>query len=648
VRRQLNNGKERKNSAIGNRQGSSGASPKTHRASTGPTGVIDPQSAEDPAIGRLRRLLPTAWAIIRPYWSSEDRWAGWGLLLVVVALSLGMVHISVLFNQWNNAFYTALQEKNNTVFLHQLLRLSWLVGLTIFFAVYQLYLNQMLEIRWRRWLTERYLRAWLADGAYYRMQLVAGETDNPDQRIAEDVHLLVSHTLGLFIGGMRALVSLVAFVAILWALSGTLTVPLGWSSLTLPGYLVWAAILYAIAGTWLTDRIGRPLVRLNFDKQRCEADFRFGLVRFRENTEGVALYRGEADEFRGFRERFEAVVANWWNIMRRQKRLTYFTAGYGQAAWIFPSVMAAPRYFRGELALGGLMQTIGAFSQVQDSLSFFVQSYKQIAEWCSVVERLSGFERALERVRIQAAIGGGVRHADTDTTRLTVQDVDLYLPDGQPLLANVNLSLFSGDTVLLGGASGSGKSTLLRAIAGIWPFGRGEIRGPRDRRVLFLPQKPYLPIGTLREVVSYPMPASGVDDATLGETLKAVGLPELAGRLDEAGHWALQLSPGEQQRIAFARALVQKPDWLFLDEATSAVDEATEAHLYRLVRERLAGTTVFSVGHRATLRPFHARQLVVQVNGNGLPSIVEVSAAPASARHGLGVLTHDKVAAMAG
>ena len=339
----------------------------------------------------------------------------------------------------------------------------------------------MLEIRWRRWLTEHYLRAWLADGAYYRMQLLAGETDNPDQRIAEDVHLLISHTLALLMGGLRALVTLVAFVAILWALSGTLTVPLGWSSLTLPGYLVWAAILYAIAGTWLTHWIGRPLVRLNFDKQRCEADFRFGLVRFRENSEGIALYRGEADELRSFRERFEAVVMNWWNIMRRQKRLTYFTVGYGQAAWIFPSVVAAPRYFRGELALGGLMQTIGAFSQVQASLSFFIDSYKVIAEWCSVVERLSGFERALERVRIRAA----------------------------------------------------------------------------------------------------------TDDATLGEALEAVGLPGLAGRLSEAGHWALQLSPGEQQRIAFARALVQKPEWLFLDEATSAVDEATEARLYRLLR----GTT---------------------------------------------------------
>jgi putative ATP-binding cassette transporter len=559
-----------------------------------------------------------------------------------------MVHINVLFSHWNNAFFSALQDKDQSAFLHQLLRVSWLVGLYIFFAVYQLYLNQMLEIRWRRWLTEHYLRAWLADGAYYRMQLLAGETDNPDQRIAEDVHLLISHTLALLMGGLRALVTLVAFVAILWALSGTLTVPLGWSYLTLPGYLVWAAILYAIAGTWLTHWIGRPLVRLNFDKQRCEADFRFGLVRFRENTEGVALYRGEADELRSFRERFEAVVANWWSIMRRQKRLTYFTAGYGQAAWIFPSVVAAPRYFRGEIALGGLMQTIGAFSQVQASLSFFIDSYKTIAEWCSVVERLSGFERALERVRIQAATEGGVRRVDGGTAHVTVEGVDLHLPDGQPLIANVNLSLQRGDTVLLGGTSGSGKSTLVRAIAGIWPFGHGEIRRSRDARVLFLPQKPYLPIGTLREVVSYPMPTGGFDDAALGEALVAVGLPDFAGRLGEAGHWALQLSPGEQQRIAFARALVQKPEWLFLDEATSAVDEPTEARLYRLVRERLGGTTVFSVGHRATLRPFHSRQLLVRANGNGPSSIVEVSAVPELARGNPAIPLRDKVAALAG
>jgi putative ATP-binding cassette transporter len=644
VRRQLDNGKQSKNRIVANRQKSAG---RVQSSTNGE--VASPSPTEGSTTTRLRRLFPTAWNMIRPYWSSEDRWAAWGLLVVVVVLTLAMVHMSVLINRWNNAFYTALQEKNNTAFFQQLIGLSWLIGLTILFAVYQLYLSQMLEIRWRRWLTERYLRAWLTEGAYYRMQLVAHETDNPDQRIAEDVHLLISHTLTLFIGGLRAAVTLVAFVAILWALSGTLTVPVsGWFSFILPGYMVWAAILYAIGGTWLTHWIGRPLVRLNYDKQRCEADFRFGLVRFRENTEGVALYRGEADELRGFRERFESVVMNWWEIMRRKKRLTYFTSGYQQAAWIFPSLVAAPRYLRGDLTLGGLIQTIGAFSAVQASLSFFIDSYQMIAEWCSVVERLSGFERALDRVRIQAVIGGGVRRSDGDATQLTIEGVDLHLPDGQPLIANVNLSLLRGDTVLLGGASGSGKSTLFRAVAGIWPFGRGEIRGPRASDILFLPQKPYLPIGTLREVVSYPRPAGGVDDEALRESLAAVGLRDLAVRLNEVGHWALQLSPGEQQRIAFARALVQKPDWLFLDEATSAVDEATEARLYRLVRERLTGTTVFSVGHRATLRPFHSRQLLVRTNGNGPASIVEVTAVPELARRGLGVPVHDEVVAMAG
>jgi len=582
----------------------------------------------DPSVGRLRRTIPDAWRIIRPYWFSDDRWPGLGLLLVVVTLTLGMVYLSVLLNRWNNDFFTALQEKNAVAFRRQLVQVGWLVGAFIVLAVYQLYLNQMLEIRWRRWLTERYLRAWLTDRAYYRMQLVTGEADNPDQRIAEDVQLLISHTLALFIGGLRAVVTLGTFVAILWGLSGRLTVAIGGLTLVLPGYMVWVSIVYAAGGTWLTDWIGRPLVRLNFDRQRYEADFRFSLVRFRENTEGVALYRGEPDEFRGFRELFEAVVRNWWGIMRRQKRLTTFTSGYSQGAWIVPSVVAAPRYFRGELGLGGLMQTVGAFNQVQDALSFFVVSYKEIADWCAVVERLAGFERALERMRRAAALGDGVRHVDGDDTRLTVEDVDLHLPDGRSLVTHVNLSLLRGDSVLLGGASGSGKSTLFRAIAGIWPFGRGEIRASPRARVLFLPQRPYLPIGTLRSVVSYPMPAAGVDDATLREALEAVDLGGLAGRLDEAGHWALQLSPGEQQRIAFARALVQKPDWLFLDEATAAVDEVTEARLYRLVRDRLPGTTLFSVGHRATLRPFHARRLVVERTGNGPASIVEEAATP--------------------
>jgi putative ATP-binding cassette transporter len=561
-----------------------------------------------------------------PYWRSDDRWRARGLLAAVVALNLGIVYLNVLLNQWNNGFYNALQDKNYAVFVHQLVRFSWLAGAYIVVAVYQLYLNQMLQIRWRRWLTERYLHAWLTGGAYYRMQLTAGDTDNPDQRIAEDLNLFVSGTVSLAIGGLRAVVTLVSFVAILWGLSGTVTIPFGRSSITLPGYMVWTALVYAIIGTWLTSRIGRRLIRLNFDQQRYEADFRFGLVRFRENAEGVALYHGEGDELRGFRERFGAVVRNFWEIMRRQKRLTWFTAGYAQAAIIFPIIVAAPRYFRGAIHLGGLIQTATAFGQVQDSLSFIISSYTDIAAWRSVVERLLGFERALEHVRSQAANDSGLAYADGDAARLVLEDVELDLPGGRRLIAGVNLTLARGGTALLGGPSGAGKSTLIRAIAGIWPFGRGKIRVPRGARVLVLPQKPYLPIGSLRDVVSYPRPAGGVDDATLREALEAVGLPGLAGRLDEGGHWALQLSPGEQQRIAFARALVQKPEWLFLDEATSALDEATEARLYRLVRERLPGTALFSVGHRGTLRPFHARELVVRPDGSGPGSIVDVTA----------------------
>jgi putative ATP-binding cassette transporter len=572
---------------------------------------------------RLRESLRDAWTLIRPYWFSDDRWAGRGLLLAVVVLTLFGVYITVLLSQWYNAFYNAIQDKDFPAFSRLLLKFSWLAGLSLVAAVYQLYLNQMLQIRWRRWLTERYLGAWLADGAYYRMQLTSGETDNPDQRIADDLRLFVVGALGLSIGGLRAVVTLLSFLGILWVLSGPLTLPIG-AGVSIPGYMVWAALLYAIAGTWLSHLIGRPLVRLNFDQQRYEADFRFNLVRFRENTEGVALYGGEADEMRGFRDRFSSVVGNWWDIMRRQKRLSWFTYGYGQAAVIFPFLVAAPRYFRGEIALGGLMQTAQAFGQVQDSLSFIISSYPEIAAWRAVVLRLLGFERALARVRADTA-GEGVRHGTGAAAALTLDRVSLALPGGRPLIEGASFDIRPGDTALISGPSGAGKSTLFRAIAGIWPFGRGEIRLPCDGRVLFLPQKPYLPIGTLREVVSYPTPPAGLDDATLREALLAVGLPDLAGRLDEAAHWALALSPGEQQRIAFARALVQKPEWLFLDEATSAVDEETEARLYSLLRERLPGTAVVSVGHRNTLRAFHGRRLVVTPNGAG-PATVEETA----------------------
>ena len=571
----------------------------------------------------VRQFLRNSWALATPYWCSEDRWAAWGLLGIVVVINLGLVYLNVLFNRWNNVFYNAIQDKNYDVFTQQLLRFAWLAAIFIALAVYQLYLNQMLQIRWRRWLTDRYLNAWLVDRTYYRMQLLAGDTDNPDQRIADDVRLFVTHTLTLSLEFLSAVVTLFSFIGILWGLSGPWIVPI--LGITIPGYMVWAALLYAILGTGLTEKVGRRLIRLDFDQQRYEADFRFSLVRLRENTEGVALYRGEGDELKTFRERFAHVVENWWGIMTLRKRLTGFTVGFNQIAVIFPFIVAGPRFFRGEIALGGLMQTASAFREVQQALSVVVdyRLYPQIAEWRAVVNRLTGFEAAMALARPRPA-AEGIRRGDA-AAGIALEGLDLALPDGRPLLDGANARIAGGERVLLTGPSGSGKSTLFRAIAGIWPFGRGRITVPANARVLFLPQKPYLPIGTLRDVVSYPMPAAGVTDAALREALEVVGLPGLARRLEENTHWALQLSPGEQQRIAFARALVQKPDWLFLDEATSAVDEGTERGLYALVTERLPGTAVVSIGHRPTLETFHARQFVVRPNDHGSGSLDEIA-----------------------
>ncbi|MBI3707304.1 MAG: ABC transporter ATP-binding protein/permease [Proteobacteria bacterium] len=571
------------------------------------------------------------WALTKPYWFSEDRWAARGLLAVIVALNLGIVYLNVLFNEWYNVFYNALQDKDWDIFVAQILRFSWLAALFIIVAVYRLYLNQMLQIRWRRWLTDRYLTDWLAHRVYYRMQLTDSGTDNPDQRISEDLRLFTTRTLQLSLGLMSAVVTLFSFLAILWTLSGDLVVPLGGGmSVTVPGYMVWVAFVYAMIGTWLAHKIGQPLIALNFNQQRVEADFRFGLVRFRENAEGIALYRGEADEHRSFRQRFAAVYANWYNLMRMQKRLTWLTAGYSQVAVIFPFVVAAPRYFSGAIQLGGLMQISSTFGQVQESLSFIVTTYSEIADWKAVVDRLLGFEQAIIRARTQAMDSPGIRVEAQDGSGIAVSDLALELPNATPLLNRASLAVEPGAHVLLTGPSGSGKSTLFRALAGIWPFGRGQVAIPRGARTLFLPQKPYLPIGTLRDVLCYPDAGGTHDDATLREALAAVRLPLLIERLDEAGHWANRLSPGEQQRIAVARALLLKPDWLFLDEATSAVDEEIEHALYALLRQRLPRTTIVSIGHRPTLAAFHERRITIARDGDGRGSLVEALPAAAS------------------
>jgi putative ATP-binding cassette transporter len=568
-----------------------------------------------------KSFLRDVWRLIKPYWSSEERLSAWILLISVVGLTLGMVYMSVQFNEWYNVFYNAIQEKNVDVFWTQILKFCVLAAIYIALAVYAFYLNQMLQIRWRRWMTDKYLKEWLAERAYYRMQLKGNPADNPDQRIAEDLKLFVDTTLELSLGLLHSVVTLVSFVAILWALSGPITLPVAGREFVIPGYMVWAAVIYAIVGTWLTHKIGKPLIGLNFDQQRYEADFRFGLIRFRENGESVALYAGEQDELKGFRSRFGNVVQNWWRIMNRQKILITFTVGYNQIANVFPFIVAGPRYFAGAIQLGGLMQISNSFDKVQGALSWFIGAYTTFAGWKATCDRLIGFRETIDRAHAEAREQSGFELERGNADELAVRDVALALPDGQPLVSPSSFTVRPGERVLIRGASGSGKSTLFRAIAGIWPYVKGKVRLPEARDVLFLPQRPYLPIGSIRDIVAYPSQEKFSDDQ-LRQALSDVGLGGLAGRLDEQQHWALQLSPGEQQRIAFARALLQRPGWLFLDEATSALDEEAETELYGLLKSRLPQTTVLSIGHRPTLAALHERRLELKDTGIGTRTLV--------------------------
>ncbi len=556
----------------------------------------------------LRPFLRDLWALTRPYWVSADRAAGRVLLAAIVSISLLLVYLNVRLNSWNGDFFNALQDRNEAAFWRLLGDWSAIVLVYVIFGLARLYLGMWLRIRWRAWMTEHLLSRWLAHRAYYRIQLVDRQTDNPDQRIAEDVKLFVDVTLRLTLDLLQQVVTLLSFVVVLWQLSGSIEV-LG---VEVPGYMVWVALAYAVAGTWVTHLVGRRLVGLTFEQQRHEADFRFGLVRFRENAEAVALHRAEEDERRSFLARFAAVVRNWHGLMSVQKDVFAVSTLYGLAATIFPIIVAAPRYFSGAIPLGGLTQVAGAFGQVQGALSFFVDAYADVAQWRAVVDRLTGFEKAIARAEEADAGEGGPMLARATRAGIALEDVALGLPDGRVLASGISLAIAPGERVLVTGASGSGKSTLFRAVAGIWPHGAGRILVPEGARPLFLPQRPYMPIGTLAEALRYPDRGVPTGEERLARILGDVGLGHLAPALGESAHWAQRLSGGEQQRLAIARALVLEPDWLFLDEATAAIDEASEARLYALLRERLPRTAIVSIGHRASLRAFHERELVFE------------------------------------
>jgi vitamin B12/bleomycin/antimicrobial peptide transport system ATP-binding/permease protein len=576
-------------------------------------------------IAVARGFLAKLWAIAKPYWFASDKqainllglrfslteaWIARSLIALVIGLNIFLVFLNKLFNDWNGRFYNALQDKDAAAFRYEIGYFTVLALIFIIAGVYSQWFSQLLTIRWRRWLTNVYVRDWMENRTYYRMELTGDGTDNPEQRIEQDCSFFATQTLGIVTSLLAQIITLVTFTTILWNLSGGFILPL-FGGLNIPGYMFWAALVYAIVGSVFTYWVGRPLVGINFLQQRYNADFRYRMTRVRENAESIALYRGEPDERRSLAAAFTRIYGNWWLYMKYNKRLNWLTSFYGQAAIIFPLIVAAPPYFAGTVQLGVIFQTASAFGQVQGALSWFVNSFADIADWMAVVDRLTTFGESMARAKAAQAAKDGITVAADSDDEIRLEDVDIRLPNGALLLEHVDLRVGRGETIALTGPSGSGKTTLFRALAGLWTFGRGVIRVPAGARPLFLPQKPYLPIGTLKQVLAYPDPPERYDDATCREVLEACALSPLAARLEEAGNWSLALSVGEQQRLAFARALLYRPDWIFIDEGSSALDVPTEQRMYLLLTQRLKGATILSIAHRPSVLAFHKRHVAI-------------------------------------
>jgi putative ATP-binding cassette transporter len=561
---------------------------------------------------RIIVALRTFLTLALPYFRSEDRWRARALLAGVIGAELGLVYVAVSVIQWNARFFNALEARDWDGFKRELFIFGFITLGAIVSTACQYYFGQTLIIRWRRWLTERYVAVWMAEGRHYRLRFVDNTVDNIHLRIANDVLLFLQRTHELGTGLLNSVVALFSFAIILWGLSATTPLPIFGVNLQFPGYLIWTALAYAGIGTLVAHLIGWRLIPLQFNQQRFESDFRFAIARVTDNAEPVALMGGEAVEREELRTRFWRLVRNWTALVQRQTRLIAFTAGYGHISTVFPILVVSPAYLTGAITLGALIQAHLAFQRVEGAFAFCIGAYPKIAEWKAIVDRLAQFEAAMGVVDSYRDPLANIAFVAAPEPNLTIDNLVVRLASGEPIASVPNITLPPGEGLLVSGPSGAGKSSLFRALAGLWPLGDGTIRLPDSGHVLALPQRPYFPLGTLRQALTYPTPAGAVDDTALREAMAAAGLGHLSARLDEEAEWSAVLSGGEQQRVAFARALIAKPAVLLLDEAVTTLEDADGAELYRMVAERLPKTIIISIGRPALLSAQHHRTIVLQ------------------------------------
>jgi putative ATP-binding cassette transporter len=562
------------------------------------------------------RFVRHLWRLTRVYWTSPAARHGALLLALCIAGELGTVYGNVMIATAQGRVFDAVQNKEAPAFFSAMEIFFAVALLVVLVSTYRIYVRGLLQIHWREHLTAHFLGEWIGPHAYAQRERHHRKTDNPDQRIAEDIQTYVASALGLSLSLLSAIATLISFASLLWTLSGRWPLRIGDHEYWIPGLMMWVAILYSIVSMYLTHRVGRSLVGINFDRLRYEADFRYGLVRFRDHIEAVAVSRGEAMERACALRRFRNVAQNWWQLIAKQRNLTLLTSGIGQANGVVPLLVAAPAFFAGRMTLGAVTETGIAYGQVSGALSWFVDAYQEIAAWRASIERLAVFSEVVDTARAELEEAAGVHVETGDTAALRLVDVDLSLPDGREVLRDVTGAVAAGERVALVGPAGVGKTVLFRALAGIWPFGSGRIEMPAQARSLFLPQQPYVPLGTLREAVTYPAAADAFPDDKVRDALQVLGLEPLVGHLDDTEQWDQQLSGDEQHRLAFARALLHQPDWLFMDDATAGLDERMEQRVYEVLAQRLPTATLLSMTNRPGVARFHQRrwELVAEQN----------------------------------